>query len=272
MTLTPTRPAIVGDPVLTNEPAHSGGNVPSPAAFRAGLILSHMGDRRVPLTISDIAAHLDLAKSSVFNLLVSLEASHMVRRGEHGWVLSYRVLELSRSMLASSTMVAEFSHIPRALTTLHSETTLLAVLDGTDVIYLARNGGTQPVRFLAAVGSRTAAGVTGLGKAMLASLPDDDLNARLASIRELPRPTVRSHRSVEALRADLMRIRERGYAIDDEQGVVGVTCVAVAFVAESIPTAVSATLLAPRATPEMCARLASELSTLARGLSDQERP
>ncbi|MBC7762192.1 MAG: IclR family transcriptional regulator [Candidatus Saccharibacteria bacterium] len=265
MTLTPARPVVATDT------ASSTANTPSPAAFRAGLILSHMGDRRVPLTISDIAIHLDLAKSSVFNLLVSLEASHMVRRGEHGWVLSYRMLELSRSMLASSTMVAEFGHIPRALTTLHSETTLLAVLDGTDVIYLARNGGTQPVRFLAAVGSRAPAGVTGLGKAVLASLSDLELDTRLASIGELPRPTVRSHRSVEALHNDLMQIRERGYAVDDEQGVVGVTCVAVAFVAEGMPAAVSATLLAPRATSDMRSRLASELSILARGLSDQEQ-
>lgn len=266
MTLTTARSAA------TAEPPASGVNAPSPAAFRAGLILSHMGDRRVPLTISDIAIHLNLAKSSVFNLLVSLEAARMVRRGEHGWVLSYRMLELSRSMLASSTMVAEFAHIPRALTTLHSETTLLAVLDGTDVIYLARNGGTQPVRFLAAVGSRAPGGVTGLGKAMLASLPDNDLDARLASLGALPLPTVRSHRTIEDLHADLMQIRERGYAIDDEQGVVGVTCVAVAFLAEGMPAAVSATLLAPRATAEMRSRLASELSILARGLSDQELP
>lgn len=266
VTLTPIRQKQV------KEHSAAVATTPSPAAFRAGLILSHLGDRQVPLTISDIASRLDLAKSSVFNLLVSLEAANMVRRGEHGWLLSYRMLELSKSMLASSTMVAEFSHIPRALTALYSETTLLAVLDGVDVIYLARNGGTQPVRFLAAVGSRTAAAVTGLGKAMLASLPDDDLDARLGAISELPRPTVRSHRTVEALYADLMQIRERGYAVDDEQGVVGVTCVAVAFVAESMPTAVSATLLAPRATPEMRARLASELVTLARGLSDQERP
>lgn len=264
MTIAPTRAAAA--PAASVE--HS--NTPSPAAFRAGLILSHMGDRHVPLTISDIATHLELPKSSVFNLMVSLEASNMVRRGEHGWLLSYRMLELSRSMLESSRMVAEFGHIPRNLTTLHSETTLLAVLDGVDVIYLARNGGTQPVRFLAAVGSRTPAAVTGLGKAMLASLRDDDLDARLSMIADLPRRTVRSHRTVDELYVDLMQVRDRGYAIDDEQGVVGVTCVAVAFVSENTPTAVSATLLAPRATPEMRARLASELATFARRLSDPE--
>lgn len=265
MPLSPTRRHV------SSEKSAQSKNPPSPAAFRAGLILSYMGDSNVPLTISDIASRLSLPKSSVFNLLVSLEASGMVCRKEYGWLLSYRVVELSSAMLASSDLVVRFGRFSPKLTALRSETTLLAVLDGLDVVYLARNGGTQTGRFFSTVGSRTPAVVTGLGRAMLANLSDAELEATLSGITDLPQRTGRSHRSVEALYADLMRTRERGFAVDDEQGLVGVTCVAVAFTAEGMSTAVSATLPTQRATPEKRARLASELSILSMHLGDQER-
>lgn len=252
-------------------PGPQDGPVLAPAAFRAGIILSLMGRQRVPLTVTEIATRLDLPKSSVFNVLTSLEASKMVRRGSHGWLLGYRMLELSHSMLASTTMVTEFHHIPTELHSLIRETTLLAVLDELYVIYVARNEGVQPLRFVARVGSRAPAVVTGLGKAMLATLDDTELDRRLETIREMPRPTVRSHRTVEALHADLMNIRHRGYSVDDEQGVVGVTCVAVAVSAEPTPTAVSVTLISQRATDEVRSRLASDLGAFAHLLSNTEQ-
>lgn len=241
-------------------------DVPSPAAYRAGLVLSLMGRSREALTITQIGAQLGLPKSSVSNLLTSLAAADMVRRGPRGWHLAYRVLELSHSMLISASMVTEFRRTVAGLPLLSGETTLLAVLDGLDVVYVARNDGSQPVRFVNETGSRTPAVVTALGKAMLAALEPEELESRLARVTRLPRPTERSHRTTAALRADLAAIRERGFSVDDEQGVTGVICLGVAVTVTPTPTAVSVTMISRRATPEYRPRLVTELRTLALNL------
>lgn len=268
------RPHSLGRPVVADPmPVRWGEepDVPSPAAYRAGLVLALMGRSREALTITEISAQLGLPKSSVSNLLTSLGAANMVRRGAKGWHLAYRVLELSHSMLISASMVTEFRRTVAGLPRLSAETTLLAVLDGLDVVYVARNDGTQPVRFVNETGSRTPAVVTSLGKAMLAALEPEDLELRLSRLRKLPRPTERSHRTVGALRADLAAIRERGWSVDDEQGVAGVICLGVAVTTTPTPTAVSVTMISRRATPECRPRLVAELQVLARNLYRAEQ-
>ncbi len=238
-------------------------DVPSPAAYRAGLVLELLARRSTPLTLTEVAAHLGLPKSSTANLLVSLEASAMVRRSSKGWLLGFKVLELGRSVLVATEVVAEFHRHAGALPTLRGETALLAVLDGAEVLYVARHDGQQPVRVVNDIGSRMPAVVTGLGKAMLSALPPDALAAALDAFGELPQMTPRSHRTRAALVADLSRCAERGHAVDDGQNTPGVVCVAVPVAGPGTPTAVSATLIARRATPDLCTRLVADLTTLA---------
>ncbi len=247
-------------------------DVPSPAAYRAGLVLELLGRRATPLTLTEVAAHLDLPKSSTANLLCSLEASAMVRRSSRGWLLGYKVLELGRSALAATEVVAEFHRHAGSLPTLRGETALLAVLDGAEVIYVARHDGQQPVRVINDIGSRMPAVVTGLGKAMLATLPPDALAAVLDAVGDPPVLTPRSHRTRAALEADLARIGARGYAIDDGQNTPGVVCVAVPVPGLGTPTAVSATLIARRAIPDLCTRLVADLTVLAGRLHRLESP
>ncbi|MGI3785676.1 MAG: IclR family transcriptional regulator, partial [Janthinobacterium lividum] len=145
-----------GDPGVT---------APSPAAYRAGLVLELLARRSEPVSLTALAAELGLAKSSALNLLVSLEASGMVRRTPAGWVLGFKVLELSRAALTSTEVVAEFHRATSASRELAGETVVLAVLDGTDVVYVARHDGHQPVRYVNEIGTRNPAAVTALGRA-----------------------------------------------------------------------------------------------------------
>lgn len=240
---------------------------PSPAAFRAVQVLDAISHGVGPSTVTEIAAAVPLAKSSVSNLLVTLEAAGMVRRLHGGWVLGYKALELGQSVLASTDLVAEFRRMVSPLPFLSRETALLAVLDGVEVLYLARHDGQQPVRLASDIGRRLPAVVTALGKAMLASLPQPELEARLAEVTTMPRPTNRSHRTTDDLRRDLDQIRSRGFSIDDEQNTIGVTCFSVALVGSTQPTAVSTTLLSQRATPDLAKRLVGDLQSLSGQLS-----
>ena len=135
------------------------------------------------------------------------------------------------------------------------------------VIYLARHDGQQQVRLASDIGRRLPAVVTSLGKAMLASLPDDELEQRLSGLGTMPRPTRRSHRTIDDLRRDLHAIRERGFAVDEEENTIGVTCFGVALATDDQPTAVSTTLLSQRATPELRGQLISDLRLAAAQLS-----
>ena len=245
----------------------SAAGTPAPAAFRAVQVLEALATHQGPATITEIAVSIHLAKSSVSNLLVTLEAAGMVRRSASGWVLGFKVLELGQAVLASTDLVAEFRRVVSGLPYLRADTTLLAVLDGIDVLYLARHDGQQQVRLASDIGRRLPAVVTSLGKAMLASLPDDELDRRLAMVDVMPRPTRRSHRTVDDLRKDLMAIRARGYAIDSEENTIGVTCFGVALETEYQPTAVSTTLLTQSISTELHAHLVEELRVLARQLS-----
>jgi DNA-binding IclR family transcriptional regulator len=245
---------------------------PAPAVTRAVALLEELARSRGPLTLTELARRLDLAKSTVANLCAALEGSGMARRTDGRWALGYKVVELGQGFLAGTDLVSEFRRLTSELPVGHSETLLLAVLDGSDVLYLARHDGTQPVRLASDVGRRLPAVVTALGKSMLAGLPSQRVDDLLATITELPVLTPRSHRTVQELRADLEATRARGYAVDDEQNTEGVTCIGVALPGWlDPPTAVSTTLLTARMTTDLREALVGELVGLARRLATLSR-
>src|SRR5207244_9107847 len=112
--------------------------------------------------------------------------------------------------LGSVDQVQEFYDVTRGLPAASDETVQFAVLDGLEVTYLARHDGRQPVRLTSGIGRRLPAFSTATGKAALASLPDAELDRRLARVTTLPRPTRKAHGTLDELRTDLAEIRGRG--------------------------------------------------------------
>lgn len=248
----------------------------APAVTRAALILSALADTRgEPAGPSELARRLDIPKSSIANILVALADAGLVRRVGRGFALGRRLAELGGAYLASTDQIQEFYEVARELPTASSETVQFAVLDGLDVTYLARHDGRQPVRLSSGIGRRLPASCTATGKAALASLDDLELGRRLAGVRSLPILTPRSHATVDALLADLDKVRTRGYAIDDQETVEGVVCYAVAVPSREPgagPGAASVTLLKARSTEDRVELLIADLRRLADGLSDPLRP
>lgn len=242
-------------------------SVAAPAAYRAIQLLEALAAERGPLTTSELALRIPLAKSSVSNLLTTLETTGMVRRASAGWTVGFKALEIGQSVLASTDVVSEFRRQVVMLPTLSSETALLAVLEDTDVLYLARHDGDSRVRLASDVGRRLPATVTSLGKAMLASLPQAQVDALLADVTDLPRPTRRSLPNKAALMAELTATRTRGYAVDDEENTIGVTCFGIAIPSANKPMAVSSTLVTQRLTPQLRSAIVADLTTLAKRLS-----
>ncbi len=242
---------------------------PAPAVMRAARVLQAIaataGD---PATMSELARELELPKSSTINILAALVETGLVRRVKGGYYLGPTLVDLASAFLRHEDPVQRFREFVPTLSTASHETVQLAMLDGADVIYLARHDGSQPISLTSIVGKRLPASSTALGKVMLSGLQRDSLES-LTGAKPLHRLTSRSHASLETLWDDLVATKTRGYAIDDEEAAANVVCLAVAVPGRKGPGiyAVSTTLFKDRLTPALETSLVEDLTMLASYLS-----
>lgn len=247
----------------------------APAVTRGAMILGLLADGAgEALGPSELARRLSLPKSSIANICGALADAGLIRRVGTGFALGRRLAELGGAYLATVDQVQEFYEVSRQLPTGSEETIQLAVLDGLEVVYLARHDGRQPVRLASGIGRRLPAFSTATGKVALASLDDTELERRFAGLTTLPRPTRRALGTIAELLAEIAEIRQRGYAVDDEETVEGVVCYGILVPSRDPgepPAAASVTLLKVRATAERVPALIDDLRRLAADLSDPLR-
>lgn len=212
----------------------------APAVSRAVQILTVLADARGrTVNLADLARELGAAKSSTSNICSVLEETGMVQRRESGYTLGRRTVELGGAYLASFDQVREFYRITAESPVLSHELVQISILDGTDVLYLARHEGRAPLRFTAGIGDRFPAALTAIGNALLAELDPAEVVARYEGRDDaFPRLTERSTGSLDALLEKLRQTRERGYALDVGEvfpNVVGLA-VTVAGSGSGMPT------------------------------------
>jgi IclR family acetate operon transcriptional repressor len=118
------------------------------------------------------------------------------------------------------------------------ETANLAILEGSSAVYVAQQPSRHSMRMFTEIGRRVNLHDTGVGKAILSQLEDEQV-AAITERAGMPTPTPNSHRTLESLMDDLSDIRGRGYAIDDEEQEPGVRCYAVPVPGAPSPMAVS---------------------------------
>ena len=111
------------------------------------------------------------------------------------------------------------------------ETVQLARLEGIENVYIAIRHSPHPMRMASAVGMRLHAHATGIGKALLSTLSDAEVQGRLSSVA-LPRLTDKTVTDVDQTRRIVDRVRHLGFAVDDEEFIAGCRCVAVPLVSE----------------------------------------
>ncbi|RAJ70046.1 IclR family transcriptional regulator [Streptomyces sp. Amel2xB2] len=182
-------------------------------------VLAARGDR--PARLRELAEELEVPRSSMYALLQTLVERGWVRTDATGslYGIGIRALLTGTSYLDGDPRVrAARPYLAEASQTL-GETIHLARLDRADVVYLATRESHEYPRTLSRVGRRLPAHVGALGKALLAERPDAQLLLPEDPLRAL---TPNSHTTRASLLADLARVRERGYAVDREEGVVGI--------------------------------------------------
>jgi IclR family transcriptional regulator, acetate operon repressor len=182
------------------------------------------------MTAGELARVTGMNRVTVHRTLATFKARALVRQSQARapYRLGFRLLELAEHVVTELELVRTGKPILDELCERSGESCHLAVLDGTDVVYVAKVESPQAVRLVSRVGSRVPLHSTALGKAILATLDWADAQKLLESSALEPR-TESTLVTVDALRAELDRVRTRGFAIDQAENEPGVHCVACAI-------------------------------------------
>jgi IclR family transcriptional regulator, acetate operon repressor len=204
---------------------------------RAFLILELMADDGGEVALSRLAVESGLPLSTIHRLVRTLVARGYVRQlPSRRYVLGPRLIHLGES--SSRTMGSWARPHLSALVDSTGETANLAMLDGDKVVYVAQVPSRHSMRMFTEVGRRVHLHCTGVGKALLAQLPEDTAR-ELLERGGMPPRTVKTVTDVDELLAQLPQIAAQGYALDDGEQEIGVRCIAVAVPGGPAATAIS---------------------------------
>jgi IclR family transcriptional regulator, pca regulon regulatory protein len=172
-------------------------------------LLQKFGTTSGPTTLSDLARAADLPRATARRILFTLEHAGFVATDGKLFTLTPHVLTLAASYLRSSQVVTVLQPVLDRVATSAQEISSLAVLDGEDVVFIARG---SPARVFSAgldIGYRLPAFCTSVGRIMLGQWDDDELAQRLSAMRREPM-TPHTVTDPAALRATIIADREQG--------------------------------------------------------------
>jgi IclR family acetate operon transcriptional repressor len=190
-------------------------------------ILEALARAEAGLSLTDIAQRVDLPPSTTHRLLSTLEKMGYVYQSEElgHWYVGLQAFTVGSGFLANRDFVGQSHVYMRRLMEQSGETANLAILDGTEAVFIAQVQCREMMRILVKLGSRVPLHASGVGKAIFAALPDEQIDAIL-KVKGLPRITNNTIVAPETMWAALKVIRHRGYSFDDEEHAPGTRCVA----------------------------------------------
>jgi DNA-binding IclR family transcriptional regulator len=199
-----------------------------PAVTRALDILELFLEGDGTLSAPDVIRRLQLPRTTVHELLTTLAArsylAHVPGQPTR-YRLGVRAYQLGSRYAEQLDLAAEGRQVAQEIAETCDETVHVAILEDTDVIYIAKVDSTHAVRMVSAAGRRLPAHCTSVGKMLLASLPADDLEVRIAG-HEFAAMTPNSITDPGVLMKELARIREIGIAVERRESNPDVSCVA----------------------------------------------
>ncbi len=186
-------------------------------------LLAEQGARPV----SRIADALGYNRAGAHRFVSTLRDLGYVQQTADGqYELSFKILELSTKLARRFEIRKSASSFMRQLSATFHETINLGFLEGPDVVHLDKIDSPELLRPDPEIGSRAPAHTTALGKAILAFLPQEELDMFLLKVDWAPR-TPTTCVNPKDLQENLHTVRTRGYAMDDEELCLGLRCVAV---------------------------------------------
>jgi IclR family transcriptional regulator, acetate operon repressor len=194
---------------------------------RALQIIETLAEDDQGYRLSDLAVRTGLSTSTAHRLLTALEKRRFVQfdRTQSKWHVGAQSFAVGATFTRRRNVVAQAVPYLRKLRDQTRETANLAVVDDEAIIVLTRVESREIMRSLTKVGGRVAMVASGVGKAVLATYPDADVNAIIRH-HGMPRLTEKSIVRPGDLFRELATIRRQGYAVDDEEACIGLRCIA----------------------------------------------
>lgn len=179
------------------------------------------------MTLSEVAARTSMNRARARRFLLTLHALGYVRKQQRDFELTPKVLQLGYSFLSANSYRSVIQQYLDDITKESNESSSLGVLDGDDVIYVARSAAKHRLMAISlSVGTRLSAAHTSMGRVLLAQLSDSNLDAYLKRV-ELKAHTGKSITDKTQLRDTIQTIRQRGYCIVDQEMDPGLRSLAV---------------------------------------------
>jgi len=196
-------------------------------ALARGLdILAAFGPDPRGMSLSEVAAAAGLHRPTARRLLLTLEELGYVRSADGTFQLTPKVMNLGMAYVSSLGLWDIARPHLESLAARTGESSSMAQLDGSDIVYVARVSVPKLIALRVEIGTRFPAAQTSQGKVLLAALPPDLLEATLAQPSRSGLPPYIG-RSPDQLRDELKQVRARGWALADEELAPGVRSVAV---------------------------------------------
>lgn len=181
------------------------------------------------VTVGDIAVRTGLSRAAVRRILITLDLLGYATHNGAIYRLSSRILRVGFSFLSSYSVAALALPILEEISAAIQESSSLSILEGDEIVYLARSVTKRVMAVGLSVGSRLPAYCTSMGRVLLSALPNAELSAYMDRV-VLQRRTPRTITKKRALKAELRRVRDQGYALVDEELELGLRSIAVPVV------------------------------------------
>ncbi len=224
-------------------------------------LLEHLADGGGSLSLSELAVRSHLPMPTIHRLIRSLVNQGYVRQEtSKRYALGPRLIRLGES---ASRMLGSWAmpYLVELVDT-YGETTNMAMLEGDACVYVAQVPSPRAMRMFTEVGRFVMPHCTGVGKAILSTLPDPDVRALLGRTGMPPR-TEHTITSPDAMVAALGAVRKQGYAVDDGEQELGVRCVAVPIRGLPFRAALSVSGPSSRVTVEQVPLIAPDIQAAA---------
>lgn len=221
-------------------------------------------------SLTDLAQRAGLPTSTAHRLLTTLEQERYVRFDQETrlWSVGVQAFVTGCAFTKTRSLVTLARPHMRQLMENSGETVNLAVEDEGEAVYLAQVECRQVMRAFSRPGSRVLLHCSAVGKALLSGASETH-RAKILHRHGMPRLTVKTITAPKLLRAEIERVRDAGYAVDDEEHAVGLRCIAAPVHDETgdVVAAVSASGPMARITDERMGRLGESVRAVAAAIS-----
>jgi IclR family pca regulon transcriptional regulator len=195
--------------------------------FAKGLqVIEAFGQDRQRLTIAEVSRLTGLERASARRYLLTLVAGGYAGYDGKFFTLTPRILRLGYAYMSATPLPGLVQPFLEKIAEATNESSSACILDGTEIVYVARAAQRRVMSIGLQIGSRLPAYCTSMGRVLLAALPPDVAAERLA-VSQIEKLTPHSLTDVKSLSEEIAKAREKGYSIVDQELELGLRSIAV---------------------------------------------